>query len=130
MRSLSRELQARIRSFGFAFAGIGHLFRTQPNAWIHAFINLAAIIVGLWLGLPARDWAVLVLAMVAVWLGELFNTAVEAVVDMTMPERHPLARAAKDSAAGAVLVAAGGAVLVGLLILGPPLWMRVGTWFA
>jgi diacylglycerol kinase len=119
------ELQRRVRSFGYAFAGLGYLFRTQPNAWIHALATTAVVALAGWLRLPAGDWALLVLAMMAVWMGELFNTAVEAVVDLVMPEQHPLARAAKDVAAGAVLVAALGAVAIGLLILGPPLWARI-----
>ena len=119
------ELQRRIRSFGYAFAGLGHLLRTQPNAWIHALATAAAVALAAWLRLPARDWAVLVLVIMAVWMGELFNTGVEAVVDMVMPDHHPLAKAAKDVAAAAVLVAAIGAVVVGLLILGPPLWARL-----
>jgi len=61
----------------------------------------------------------------AVWMAELFNTALEIVVDMAMPEIHPLARAAKDVAAAAVLGGAVGAVIIGLLIMGPPLWLRL-----
>jgi diacylglycerol kinase len=61
----------------------------------------------------------------AVWIAEFFNTAIEAVVDMTMPTPHPLAKAAKDVAAAAVLVAAVGSILIGLLILAPPLWQRL-----
>ena len=118
-------IQRRIRSFGYAFAGLGYLLRTQPNAAIHALATLAVVALAAWLRLPPRDWAVLLLAMMAVWMGELFNTAVEAIVDMVMPEQHPLARAAKDVAAAAVLVGAIGSVLVGLLILGPPLWARL-----
>jgi diacylglycerol kinase len=62
--------------------------------------------------------------MMAVWMAEFMNTALEAVVDMVMPDLHPLAKVAKDIAAAAVLVGAIGAVLIGLLILGPPLWAR------
>jgi diacylglycerol kinase len=75
----------------------------------------------MWLRIPARDWAILLLTFMVVWIGEFVNTAIEAVVDMTMPDPHPLAKVAKDVSAAAVLIAAAGAVLVGLLILGPPL---------
>jgi diacylglycerol kinase len=68
---------------------------------------------------------VLILTIMAVWMAEFMNTALEAVVDMTMPDPHPLAKVAKDVAAAGVLVGACGAVLVGLLILGPPLWARL-----
>jgi diacylglycerol kinase len=116
---------SRARSFAHAFAGIAHLLRTQHNAWIHAAVNLAVILLALWLRRSALEWAVLVVAMMAVWVAELINTAVEAAVDLSTTERSRQAGLAKDVAAGAVLVAAGGAVLVGLLVLGPPLWTRL-----
>jgi diacylglycerol kinase len=101
------------------------VLRTQHNAWIHALITLAIVALAFWLGLPLRDWAVLILTFMAVWMAEFMNTAIEAVVDMTMPDIHPLAKVAKDVAAAAVLVGALGAVLIGLLLLGPPLWQRL-----
>ncbi|MAT95753.1 MAG: diacylglycerol kinase [Anaerolineaceae bacterium] len=115
----------RAKSFQYAFDGWWFVLRTQHNAWIHAVITVAVVVVGLWLRLPLRDWAVLILTFMAVWMAEFMNTAIEAVVDMTMPDVHPLAKVAKDVAAAAVLVGALGAVLVGLLLLGPPLWQRL-----
>lgn len=123
------ELQRRLNSFGYAFAGWWYVLRTQPNAWIHAIVSTLIFSVGLWLQLPRRDWAILLLTFMAVWMAEFMNTAIEAVVDMTMPKPHPLAKVAKDVAAAAVLVGACGAVLIGLLILGPPLWARLGQLF-
>lgn len=116
----------RLASFGYALAGWRYLWRTQPNAWIHAALTAMAVILACWLRISRLEWAILVLTFMLVWTAELMNTALEAVVDMTMPQPHPLAKAAKDAAAGAVLVSACGAVLVGLLVLGPPLlaWMR------
>ena len=122
-------LLSRIRSFGYAFRGWWHVLRTQQNAWIHAVISTAVVIVGLWLGLPARDWAVLLVTVAMVWAAEFFNTAIEAVVDLASPLHHPLAKVGKDVGAAAVLIAALAAVGVGLLILGPPLWERVSVWF-
>ncbi len=119
------ELYNRAKSFQYAFEGWGYVLRTQHNAWIHAVISLGVISLGLWLRLPARDWAVLILAITAVWIAEFMNTALEALVDMSASEFHPLAKVAKDVAAAAVLVGAMGAVLVGLLILGPPLWQQL-----
>ena len=119
------ELYSRIRSFRYAFEGWWYVLRTQHNAWIHAVISLAVIALAFWLRLPRRDWAILILAMMAVWMAEFMNTALEAVVDMSMPEPHPLAKTAKDVSAAAVLVGACGAALIGLLILGPPLWARL-----
>jgi len=119
------ELYSRLKSFQYAFAGWRYVIRTQHNAWIHAIISFAVLAMGSWLRLPARDWAVLILAMMLVWMAEFMNTALEALVDMASPEFHPLAKIAKDVAAAAVLVGAMGAVLVGLLIMGPPLWLRL-----
>ena len=119
------ELYSRARSFRYAFAGWWYVLRTQHNAWIHALVSTAVIILGLWLQINRYDWAFLILAMMAVWMAEFMNTALEAVVDMTMPEPHPLAKVAKDVAAAAVMVGAIGSVLIGLLILGPPSWARL-----
>jgi diacylglycerol kinase (ATP) len=112
----------RIASFRYALAGIAHLVRSQPNARIHLAIAAAVVWLGLWLGLTARDWAVIALTIGLVFAAEGFNTAIEALVDLASPDPHPLAKTAKDVAAGAVLLAALAAVAVGLLILGPPLW--------
>lgn len=126
MREKSQnELYSRIKSFQYAYEGWWHVIRTQHNAWIHAVISLIVLGLGLWLGLPARDWAVIILAMMAVWMAEFMNTALEALVDMATEEFHPLAKIAKDVAAAGVLVGAIGAILVGLLIMGPPLFKRL-----
>jgi diacylglycerol kinase len=119
------ELYSRARSFRYAFAGWWYVLRTQHNAWIHALVSTAVFLLGLWLQISRQEWAILILTMMAVWMAEFMNTALEAVVDMTMPDPHPLAKVAKDVAAAAVLVGAIGAVLIGLLILGPPLWTRL-----
>ena len=113
-----------VASFHYAFAGLSYLFRSQPNARIHLAITAAVLIVGLWLGLPSRDWAVIVATAGLVFVAEALNTALEAVVDLASPERHPLAQVAKDVGAAAVTLAALAAVVVGLLVLGPPLWAR------
>lgn len=123
---LSRdELYSRARSFRYAFEGWWYVIRTQHNAWIHALVSLVVFALGLWLRLSVHDWAVIILAMMAVWMAEFMNTALEALVDMASPEPHPLAKVAKDVAAAAVLVGAIGSILVGLLIMGPPLWQRL-----
>ena len=115
----------RLVSFRHAFEGWGFALRTQPNAWIHAVISLAVIALGLWLQLPARDWAVLFLTMALVLSAELINTAIEAILDLVSPDHHPLAKVGKDTAAGAVMISAIGAVLIGVLILGPPLLDKI-----
>jgi len=129
MSKVKEFFVARYQSFRHAFRGWGYALRTQPNTWIHAFITIAVVIVALWLKLSARDWAVLLVMTAVVWAAEFFNTAIEAVVDLVSPDHHLLAKASKDAAAGAVLIAALIAVLVGLLILGPPLWARLVSTF-
>jgi diacylglycerol kinase (ATP) len=119
----------RIRAFGYAFRGWGYVMRTQRNAWVHAFISTAVIVLALWLHVPALDWALLVLAMGMVWSAEILNTAIEAVVDLASPVHHPLAKVGKDVGAAAVLIAAGAAVIIGLLILGPPLLEKLKILF-
>ncbi|MCB9418850.1 MAG: diacylglycerol kinase family protein [Ardenticatenaceae bacterium] len=121
-----KELYSRAKSFQYAFEGWWYVIRTQHNAWIHAIISLLVLGLGLWLSLPPRDWAVIILAMMTVWMAEFMNTALEALVDMATEEFNPLAKISKDVAAAAVLVGAVGAVLVGLLIMGPPLLHKFG----
>jgi diacylglycerol kinase len=82
-----------------------------------------------WLRLPVQDWAVLLLTIALVWTAEFINTALEAVVDLASPQQHPLAKVGKDVGAAAVLIAALTSILVGLLILGPPLWEKLKVVF-
>jgi diacylglycerol kinase len=84
---------------------------------------------GLWLGLGRLEWAIILLAIAGVWMAEFINTALEAVVDLASPDLHPLAKVGKDVAAAAVLVGSLTAMLVGLLILGPPLWGKISVLF-
>lgn len=121
-------ISSRIRSFRYAFSGWWYVLRTQRNAWIHMVMTVLVFIASYWLGLPARDWALIVLAVVMVWTAELINTALEAVVDLASPQRNQLAKIGKDVGAGAVLIAAVGSVVIGLLVLGPPLWQLVQGW--
>ncbi len=127
--AFSNFIHARAHSFGHAFRGWGHVLRTQHNAWIHSSVAALVLIVGLWLGLSPRDWAVIILAIAMVFTAEFINTAIEAVVDLASPVHHPLAKVGKDVGAGAVLIAAIAAALIGLLILGPPLWARLVSIF-
>lgn len=120
-RGLSDLIGRRARSFQYAFSGCWHVLRTQPNAWIHGAISLGVIALAIWLRLPGRDWAILILTMTVVWVAEFFNTAMEGLVDLASPDIDPRAKTVKDVTAAAVLVGAVGAILVGLLILGPPL---------
>ena len=119
-------LHRTVRSFYFAFAGLGFLFRTQRNARIEVTIGGLACLLGGWLGISRVEWAVIIFTIALVLILEGLNTAVEAAIDLASPQLHTLAKAAKDLAAGMVLIAAIASVIVGLLILGPPLWHRLG----
>ena len=127
---ISNFLRTRIYAFRYAFAGWWYVLRTQRNAWIHSLATLLVILLAAWLRLPLLDWAVLVLTIGAVWTAEFINTALESIVDLASPQQHPLAKAGKDVGAAAVLIAALCAIVVGLLILGPPLWLRLQSLFA
>ena len=115
-----------IRSFGYAFSGIAHLLKSQPNARIHAAATLVAIGLGAWLELDACRWAVLAVTIALVWSAEALNTALEDTLDLAHPDRHPLAKSAKDVAAASVLFAAAGALAVGVWLLILPLISRLG----
>jgi diacylglycerol kinase (ATP) len=114
-----------IESFRFAFAGLWYALRTQRNTRIHLTIAAAVVGVGIWLHLSLTEWAVLTLTIGFVLVSEMLNTVAETLVDLVSPGYHPLAKTVKDVTAGAVLITAIISVIVGLLILGPPLWARV-----
>ncbi len=92
--------QSLARSFAVAWDGIREGWRMDRNLRIHGGATLLVIAVSLWLQLTASEWALIVLTCGLVWSAELFNTAIEAVVDRISPERHELARIAKDTASG------------------------------
>jgi diacylglycerol kinase len=113
------------RSVSHAWAGLVHTFLTQRNARWHVVAALAAIALATWLRIDSTRWAILLLTIGAVCAGETINTTVEALVDLLSPEWHERAKVAKDVSAGAVLLLAVTAIAVGLIVLGPPLWLRL-----
>jgi diacylglycerol kinase len=108
-----------IESFGYAFAGIIYCFRTQRNFRVHIAISLLVTLAGLILGMSWLEWAVVVILMVVVLSAEMVNTMIESLVDLVTETYHPLAKVAKDVAAGVVLLSAIGAAVVGTLIFLP-----------
>jgi diacylglycerol kinase len=122
---VKKFFSSRVASFRHAFRGWHYVLRTQKNAWIHSAVATAVFILGVWLHVTARDWAVIILTTAVVFAAEFMNTAIEAVVDLASPDPHPLAKIAKDVGAAAVLVAALAAIIIGLLLLGPPLWTKL-----
>jgi diacylglycerol kinase len=116
----------RVKSLGYALAGWLYMLRWQKNVRILIFASLAATVFALWLQVSAPELALIILVITIVWMGEFMNAAVEAVVNLATDEWHPMAKVAKDVAAAAVLLGVVAAVLVGLLVLGPPLLLRLG----
>ncbi len=123
-------IKSRIKAFGYAFTGWWFVIRTQRNAWIHLFVSVAVVVMSLLLHISTTSWALIVLAIAMVWIAEFLNTALEAVVDLASNhQQHDLARLGKDVGAAAVLIAAVASVIIGLLVLGPPLWVVVKNLF-
>ncbi len=122
MATLERfSFAARMRSVRYAFRGVDVLLRTQHNAWVHAVATAAALIAGFTLHISPGEWLAIILAIIAVWVAEALNTAFESLCDVASPEFHPTVERAKNVAAGAVLISAVGAAVIGLLIFGPKL---------
>lgn len=105
-----------IKSFKYAFIGIFTALKTERNLLIHITIMTLVIIFGIIFKLGLLEWFILIILFIIVISAELFNTAIELVVDLASPEKHPLAKKAKDIAAGAVLVTAIGAAIIGIIL--------------
>lgn len=125
MRSDGSALSLRRwwRSAAFAWAGVAHAYRTQANFRIEVACGVLACALAVALHAPL---APIVLCCALVLSLELVNTALEALTDLASPALHPLAKIAKDAAAGAVLVASLGALVVGAVVLGTALWRLFG----
>jgi diacylglycerol kinase len=115
-----------MRSFGYAFAGVAYILRTQRNARIELAVAVAAVLLAAWLAISPVEWAVLALTIVIVLALEWINTALELAVSLASPEAHPSAKAAKDVAAACVLLGAVASVVVGLLLFTPRLLVKFG----
>ena len=108
-------------SFRHALSGVFAAVKGERNMRIHLLAALAAAALGAWLGIDRGEWVAVVLCCALVISLECMNTAVEAVVDLASPDIHPLAKRAKDCAAGAVLISAVGAAVVGCVVFLPRL---------
>ncbi len=111
-----------IAGFGFAFSGLWYALRTQRNARVHIAIAILAILLGIVLRISAIEFALVFVAITGVFIAEMFNTVFELCIDLASPNYHPLAKIAKDVAAGAVLLSAILSVVIGLFVFGPHLW--------
>lgn len=111
-----------VRGFVYAYQGIRYAFRTQINFKIHILTIIAAVILGIVFKLKASEWLWITAAAALVIISELFNTAIETLVDLVSPEYNKKAGIVKDLSAAAVLLSAFFAVIVALLIFVPKLW--------
>ena len=125
MKVRNQKLSASFRN---ALEGIVVAFKTQRNIRIHVTMSIMVVLAAFYFDLPPRDFSLILLVIGLVITAELLNTAIEAIVDLVMPEWHALAKIAKDTAAGAVLVAAGIAVVIGLLLFYKPVMIWLG-WY-
>ncbi len=111
----------RAKSFTHAGRGLWIFIKTTHNAWVHLAVLAAAVFMGMYFNITHTDWMMLTFAGGMVLTAEAFNTAIEIDIDLTSPEFHPYARDTKDVAAGAVLISAITAALIGVAIFGPHL---------
>lgn len=114
-----RKMKKIRNSFKYAIEGIWTSFKTERNMKIHIFIMILVIIAGIILKINKSEWVICIILFAIVIGSELFNTSIETIVDMVMPEKNEKAKIAKDVSAGAVLVVAIGAAIIGLVIFVP-----------
>ena len=119
---LKSEWAKFIAGFGYAFNGLWYTLHTQRNARIHVSIATLAILLGIVLHISAIEFALVFVAIASVFIAEMFNTVFELCIDLASPDYHPLAKIAKDVAAGAVLLSAMLSIVIGLFVFGPHLW--------
>lgn len=113
------ELQKRIKSFGYAFQGIAKLVKKEHNAWIHCVAIVLVTLAGFHFSITPTEWCIVTLCFGMVLAAEGFNTAIERLVDLVSPDYHPIAGDVKDIAAGAVLICAIAAAIIGIIVFLP-----------
>jgi undecaprenol kinase len=117
---------SRRSSLSYAVAGWLYMLRRQKNTRIQAVASFAVVVVSLWAQIDPLSWALIVVAITFVWMAEFLNAAVEAAVNLSTSDIHPMAKVGKDVAAAAVLLGVVASVIVGILVLGPPVLARLG----
>ena len=121
-----RFLQQRGHSFRCAFSGLWDMLLTETNAWIHAGMTVMILLVSWWLQISRQDFGLIMIAIVSVWVAEAFNTVLEIMMDyVTSKQYSPMVGRAKDISAAAVLITSLGAAIIGLSVLGPPLFEKI-----
>ncbi len=120
-KRLKNKVRQRLLSFKHAANGICHALGSERNLQIHCICSLLVLALACGLQLDTYDWLWLVVAVTLVWASELLNTAIETLCDVVSPELHEGIKQAKDVAAGAVLICAIGATIIGAMIFSPRL---------
>jgi len=118
---MSNYIKSRFVSIKNALNGLWHVLKSQQNAHLHLIATVIVVLTGLWLGLSIANWVFLLLVIGMVWIAEFLNTALEVIVNLASPDQHPLAKVGKDVGAAAVLIATIIALIIGIIILGPPI---------
>ena len=113
---MKKILIARLSSIGYALAGIRSLFKSEPNVWIHLMATIIVIAIGIFRSLNKIEWCFLIVAISLVWITEALNTAIEKLSNKVSPQFHPLIKQVKDISAGAVLLAALFAIIIGCMV--------------
>lgn len=115
------SIHSRWKSFQYAFAGIAQFFITEHNAWLHLVATVGVVALSLIVGVTQAEAIALIIAVASVWVTEMLNTCIEKAMDLVSEDYHPKIKFIKDISAGAVLVAAIAALLIGLLVFVPKL---------
>ncbi len=113
------SIKKRLKSFVYAWKGIHSFIGREHNAWIHCAVMVAVVVAGFFFQITRGEWIAIVLCIGLVLAAEGFNTAIERLVNLVSPGKHPVAGDVKDIAAGAVLICAIAAAIVGLIVFIP-----------
>jgi diacylglycerol kinase (ATP) len=116
------SLRSRLNSFGFAFSGLFSFFRQEPNAWIHLIATVMVFMAAAYFNLSLYDVIALLIVTGFVWVAEIFNTAIERIMDFISKEKKPEIKFIKDLSAGGVLLSAITAIVTGAIIFIPKLF--------
>ncbi len=123
MKSEPFSIRKRMQSFKYAFNGFKILLIEEHNARIHMLVAVLVIIAGVYFNVSVKEWVAIVFAIVLVFAAELFNSSIENLADFVTKEPHPEIKKVKDLSAAAVLICAVGAVVIGLLVFIPRIFL-------
>lgn len=116
------SVSQRFKSFSYAWSGIKLVLKNEHNTWIHLFLTVIAMVLGIVFKLATAEWATLIIVTAMVWMAELFNTCIEKIMDFSTTDFHPQIKLIKDMAAAAVLIASIAALIVGAIIFIPKIF--------